>query len=516
MKAVELGVVIVASIMAAFPQVVQATVCYGYDATTKYQISPTDPGGWTPFANIDAAVAAGVAAGRSVIEFLGTWSGIDETIDLRNDGLIFQGATGCSMNWSASYSGAAFGDRDDATFSATIRNLTITTTYSGNNTQGRGVTWYHDVWATSQSGTLTVSNCVFTTTGDAIYVVANTGGGSAKCPVTVKVFDSKIKSSAGSGVIAQGAQGWTSGAVALLWVLNSRVEAYQHGVQLTPTSGGAGAPPTPDCRVEACEIFSNNALSGAYKGITITFNTTASPLRVMDTLVAGFGIGVSDENPAIDQAEARVLLNNTIVGTGSSTGLCIRLGAQGGHNWDGQTGMIVNNIFAGHDAGIAMGGTVNNTASITLYGDKNAYFANNVHRKTLTGNVLVAYNDATRVEPGYTLAQAFVDPVNPVLTKRKYRLLLSATALLDAGEQFTTGSLGGTTTFVDRNNNGTYEDGTDYVISLGGGTPTASTRLMLVDAETANPKPRLKDGNVDIGAYEGPPPRPKGTAVFVR
>jgi MYXO-CTERM domain-containing protein len=99
------------------------------------------------------------------------------------------------------------------------------------------------------------------------------------------------------------------------------------------------------------------------------------------------------------------------------------------------------------------------------------------------------------------------------------RLASAATALFDAGEQFTTTDLGGTAPYLELNNNGTYEDGTDYVINLGGGTANQSTLLLLVDAEFGAGVPRLQAGTVDIGAYEGagaagPIPEPAGLVLL--
>jgi MYXO-CTERM domain-containing protein len=478
-------------LMAMVAAPVQATGVWGFDNTTEFLINPAtvNPGGYTSYANIDAAVAAGVAATRTVMEFEGDWSAvsINETIDLRNDGLTFQGASGgTSMTWSGSYTGAAFGDQNQANMTATIKDLTITTQGSGS----RGVTWAATTWNTGVDATLAVSNCTFDTVGDTIYMRSETTGGDGmNVDVDCVVEDSVLRSSAGNGIYTR--VGKASG---LVEVYDSRIEAYGHGVVASYVwAGGMGV------TIDASEIVSSNpSPSAGDTGVYCAGFAPSRPLLVVDSLVAGFDMGIDGGNPTfVDNLYRSVLLaNNTIIGTGTSTG--IEVGLQpGNHNYDDISGILVNNIIAGHNVGLfANRSEPDAGASVTVQGDNNAFFANT--SDTVANGASIS--DSGRLTPaGYTLANTFLNP-----SADQYRLLAAAIALFDAGEQFTTASLGGTSTFLDINNSGsTYEDGTDYVIDLGGGTATGSTKLALVDADYDAPAARLLDGTVDIGAYEG-------------
>jgi hypothetical protein len=462
-----------------------ATGVWGFDNGSEFLINPASQGGYTSYANIDTAVAAGVAATRTVMEFEGDWSAvsINETIDLRNNGLTFQGVSGgTSMSWASGTT--AFGDQNGQNFTVTIKDLSVTTTGS----TARGVSWVSN-W-TNAAGTLTVEDCAFDTGGDAIAVGKVTSSGYIDPAASVTVRDSSLKSSAGSGILVGG----NDAGYARAFVYDSRIEAFATGV------GIVGSPVLCLSRVtvEGSEIISNNpSPSAGDTGIRADGFTPGSPLVVVDSLVAGFDMGIDGGNPAFtDNLYRSVLLaNNTVIGTGTSTG--IEVGLQpGNHNYDDISGILVNNIIAGHNVGLFANRSEPGDpgTSVTVQGDNNAFFANT--SDTAVNSASISLNGT--ITPGYTLAQAFVDP-----SADQYRLLAAAIALLDAGEQFTTASLGGTGTFLDINNNGTYEDGTDYVIDLGGGTATGSTRLALLDADYYGSVARLLAGTVDIGAYEG-------------
>jgi len=486
----------------------QATSCYGFDEGTKYQIAPTDPGGWTSHASIDAAVTAGIGAGRSTMEFQGTWSGIDETIDLRNNNLTFQGSGGTSMTWANTANLHAFGRQDGATFTTTIKDLTITTQGSG----ARGVTWAVTTWNGGWDGTLTVSNCTFDTVGDTIYMRSETTGGSGlNVDVDCTVEDSVLRSSGGSAIYTR--VGNASGSVK---VYDSHIEANVHGVVASYVWGGGNT-----VVVEGSEIVSNNPSPAAGDtGVYCAGFMPSRPLVVVDSLVAGFGMGIDGGNPAFtDNLYKSVLVaNTTVIGTGSSTG--IEVGLQpGNHNYDKISGILVNNIVAGHDVGLFANNSQSDLASsVAITGDNNALFDNTTDAATFGSPAGITDSgrlDEGGVLAGYTVANTFTDP-----GADNYRLVPGATALFDAGEQFTTGALGGTATYLDLNNNGSYDDGTDYVIDLGGGTPNAGTKLLLFDAEFAAAIARLQAGTVEIGAYEGagggaPVPEPSVLALSV-
>jgi hypothetical protein len=285
-------------------------------------------------------------------------------------------------------------------------------------------------------------------------------------------------------------------------VARSRVEARDSGVRLGFAWGYAANLMT----IQSSEICAN-APSNTGVGILCVGNTDGKPLTIVSTLVAGFAVGVSDELAGSDITMARCLLNNTIVGTGSSTGLVVQLGVNIFQNWDAQSGTLVNNIFAGHAVGVWCFGNVLNGASMTIVGEKNAYFANATNR--LSGpnvNVTVNFNDTSRLEPAdYTLAGTFENALNPVLPARNYRLKSSAVLLKDAGKQFQSAVLGsGLQTWLDANGNGTYDTNVDSIVDLGGFTgDTSAHRLCLTDADRAHRQPRLKRGAIEIGAYEG-------------
>ncbi|MDD4889354.1 MAG: PEP-CTERM sorting domain-containing protein [Phycisphaerae bacterium] len=497
----------IAAALAAAPA--KADLCWGYNTGSVFQVSSTNPGGWTSYASIDAAVTAAVGAGRSTVEFDGTWTGITETIKLRNSGLTFAGTTSTSMTWAANKD--AFGGMNNSNFNATISGLSVTTSGTG-----RGVAWTDPgAWNGVYTISLTLSNSTFNSAADVISIAraAGTGGGGCWESTTITANNSSITSTGGHGIVALGTGG---GSLVSVRLSDTRLSTYRSGINATgfygPSTDAAPAAVT----VTRSEIVSNNAAPAAGdSGIAVARNRDLAPLVVTDTLIAGFGKGISAEAPAMFDGlgQGIALINNTIVGTGSSSGVVISFSPGYSNNYDSMSAMLVNNIIAGHTLGISVAETADIGGSIAVYGDKNAYFANTTNR---TGSGTYAFSDANRIEPGYTLAQAFVNP-----TGGDYQLLATALALLDSGEQFTTSALGGTATFVDFNDNGTYQDGTDYVIDLGGGTPTASTKLFLVDADVSNPLDRLANGQssltVDVGAYEyqvAPEPATMGFLAF--
>jgi hypothetical protein len=484
-----------------------ATPVYGNAGGSTFLVNPANPGGYTAYASIEAAVVAATNAGRTVIEFEGDWSGvsIDETVKLRNAGLTFQGAPGVSMTWASGVT--AFGGMNGQGFTATLSNLKLTTT----GPSAPGVSWDMPNWGGVAALDLTLSNCTFDTTGDGVLITCSAGGGSTlDVPITMTALDSTIRSSGGSGLKLYEGGSLRSSTVT---VARSRIEARDSGVRLDCVWNSAANRMT----IQSSEICAN-AASNAGAGILCVGNTDARPLTIVSTLVAGFAIGVSDELAGADITMARCLLNNTIIGTGGSTGLVVRLGVNIFQNWDTQSGVLVNNIFAGHAVGVWCLGNVLNGASMTIMGEKNAWFANATNR--LSGpnvNVTVSFNDANRIEPAdYTLDSTFENALTPVLTARNYRLKSSATRLKDAGKQFQSVVLGsGWQTWLDANGNGTYDTNVDCIVDLGGFTGDTSVhRLCLTDADRVHRQPRLKRGAIEIGAYEGTWAR--GTVVSFR
>lgn len=502
---------VVALTLAAAPAM--ALPVWGLDNGTEFEISATNNGG-TSYGSIDAALQAGTTAGsgtRTTALFTGTFTGVDESIVLYD--LTYQGAAGSSLTWASTASLHAFVGTHDSSFTASISNMNVTTTGTG----ARGVSWTADGSPVSNTN-LTVTGTTINAIGDGIRMWGDGNGGTGpETNFNLTVQNSVVRSSTESGILAQAFEGYSASTSASIAVLNTRVEAYKHGVYLNDDSGAGG---TEELRmtVIGSEIVSSNSDDpSTYRGVYATTNTISRPLVVVDSLIAGFGTGILEDRFAGDQVgtPARYLLNNTIIGTddGTSKGYYMVVGGISSHNWDNeQQAMLVNNIFAGHDVAVAVSGSTTNGFVVRFIGDNNAYFDNDTDRELLAGssNVTAHFGDANRIEPGYTLADAFVDPSNGTLTARDYHLLATALALLDVGEQFGASALGGFIGFVDANNNGTYEDGTDYVIWMdGSASPTGSTKTFLFDADTSNPTDRIAGAVVDIGAYEYTEPVPE-------
>lgn len=489
----------------------RATAVYGKDDGSQFLIRPTSETGYTAYTSIDDAVAAGVTAGRTVMEFEGDWSGIsiDETINLRNDDLTFQGDV--SMTWASGVD--AFGDRNGLDFQATINNLAVTTTGSS----ARGVEWYQNVHA-SRAGTLTLSNVTFTTTGDAVFMSGITPPGNGyACKGVCTVMDSSLTSSGGNGInVYIGRHRYNGSDVnSSVTVDDSRVTANGNGIMLRTLE----AAQLNSLKVRRCEVISTATDSSGDLGINVHHNNEASPLIVVDSLVQGFGIGILENNRHYyndtDWHIASYWLNNTIVGTGDSTGIKISIGSAMGFKWDKQDSILMNNILAGHSAGLRVEEAADNF-SIRIRGNNNAFFANTNDVST-SGSVTIG--DSGRVTPAYAMADAFVDPDNATLASRDYRLVVDASALIDAGEQFQGDlfSSGTTQTWVDFNYNSSYAAGTDYIIDLAGYTgDTSGHNLLLYDANVDGSSDRLYGDTVDIGAYEYSPGPPQGTVVVIQ
>lgn len=483
------------------PRAAQATACYGHDdGVSKYQVSPTDPGGWTLHASIEAAVVVATNTfARSVIEFQGTWTGIDETIKLRDVGLTFQGTNKTSMTWAVNTD--AFGAWDNADFSTTIKSLNLTTSGSG-----RGVGWSGNSGGNKiNTNNLVLTDCQVTAQTNAIWVTTlstSSGGNTRQCYRTV-VSNCSIVSTFGCGIstlASAGSGGDVASTSNSLCIYGSRLQTYGSAVNAAGIGISSAAAAYGALRVERSELVcSNSAPAPNVVGID-AYPYITRPGVIVDTLIAGYGTGVrivggDSSTPNV------VLANNTIIGTGSSTGLVFK----GIKTYYTEGPVLVNNIIAGHTTGVALAttSTAGNSYSKS-YGTNNAYFANYTNHLALPLVANVAFLEGC-IEPGYTLPQAFSDPGNASFTQRVYRLNASVSALINAGKQYTTTALGGTTTYVDINQNGTYQDATDYVIDLGGGTASSTTRLMVVDAQVSSPLPRLQGGTVDLGAYEAGP-----------
>jgi hypothetical protein len=478
-------VLLLAALLA--PAVAQATACYGTDAGTKYQVSASNPGGWTSHASIEAAVVAATNAGRTVVEFQGTWTGVNETVKLRNSNLTFQGAASCTMAWAANTD--AFGGMDNLNFSATLSGLGITVSGSG-----RAVGWASSSWNGVNTNYLVLTNCSIAAYTNAIHVApgAGTGGGYQQQHYYITVRNCTLCSATGAG-IASLASG--NAATNQVCVYDSRLQTWGSGVDASGSTLSSSAAANSSVRIERSELVCSNAAPAATVVGVYANPATYRTVEIVDSLIAGYGTGVRVQG-GVPATPTVVLANNTITGTGSSTGLVF----SGTLNWSAEGPMLVNNIFAGHGAGISLASTP--SGSSKSYGTNNAFFANFTNG---IADARAAFLDGGRILPGYTLAQAFSDPGNASLAQRNYRLRSSAGALINAGRQYTTTSLGGTATYVDANANGTYQDSVDYLIDLGGAVPTATSRVMTVDAAVASPLPRLKGTTIDVGAYEAGP-----------
>ncbi len=501
------------------PLPARATPCYGFDdGATKYQVAPTNPGGWTAHASIDAAVVAGTNAGRSVIEFQGTWTGIDETIKLRNSDLTFQGVNRNSLTWAANINAFGYGTN----CSATISGLSLKTSGAG-----CGVAAVNSLTNTRIFDKLTVTNCTVSAETNAIWVGHNgvAAGMNTACGCDVTVTHSSIISSAARGIWCRVPGGGISISSNSVCVYDSRLQTYASGVEVDGTTAvGGGSRGSAAARIERSEIVctkpwadlvaANDAGLCTWAAADGSFGTSVT--YVASSLIAGFGTGVKIVPLKLGNGQIVTLLNNTLVNNLRGVGLIMDSTS---FNTTASRIVGVNNIFAGNESGLFFQHT--NTvagANIRFSGNKNAFFANatDIYMNSVAGNSITT-NDTGRIMPGYVSTGAFVDPANATLASRNYRLLPSASALLDAGQQFTTTSLGGTATYLDSNTNGVYNDGGDYVVDLGGGAPSALTRLLLTDAQYSDPRARLKGSAIDIGAYEGAlRPGSKGLLHIVR
>jgi len=499
-------------LLLACGSVADATPCYGNDSGALYEISPTDPGGWTSHASINAAVTAGSGLGRTTMEFQGAWTGVNETVTLHN-GLTYQGgAANTSMSWNATYTSPAFEATVNADWASTIQRLDITAA-------GRGVQWTTDgapnpgggdYW----DGQLTLKDSSINSGTTAIWL-GDTSGNKYDVKdtgVKLEVSNSLIQAADGIFVRAKG-----SGR-AITTLSNSRLEVSGVGIRTDRIAAGGNDGLT----VIASEIIcTDETPDTGDKGIDHQGNTPGRPLVVVGSLVKGFTRGIANEYPATTDglSNAVLLANNTVVGTGSSTGIFLQLGVGQTNNYDKLTAKLANNILAGHDVGLRLNSAGDSGSSLLAYGDNNAFFENSTDVQKTNSS----FSDAGRLDDsgalaGYTLANTFCDPGD-----NDYVLLAEVLGggnlLLDVGKQYQTTVLGsGTQTWVDLNRNGSYQDGTDVVIDLGGGTPNAGTRVMLYDAEYGDMAPRLLDGVVDIGAYEGgdaggPVPEPAGLTL---
>ena len=475
-----LGVVAVITVLALTANVAQATPSWGLDNGSEFEIAPTDNGG-TSYASIDAAVTAGIGVGRTTMQFQGTWSGINETIDLRNNNLTFQGAAGSSMAWASGTN--AFGLQNNASFTAALKQMNVTT-------DAGAVTWTST--ANGSHGSLTVEDCTIDAGSDAISL-RDGFGGMSWIPVgaDVTVRDSLIKSSGGSGILLRHNHNGAGKA----YVSDSRVEAAVNGIKVYP-GNVAGA--VEYLVVERCEVVSNSddPAGGATGVFSNNFQLNPGGLTIIDTLVAGFDRGVYASSSAGSWATTNggYLVNNTVVDN-QSTGI-MAVSSKDAHRLNF---LIINNIIAGSTTGMQLSET-SYLSTLTVRGDNNAFFDNTTDTVAAANTSFLDNGrlDESGALAGYTVANTFIDPAGG-----NYRLAPGATALIDAGEQFSTGVLGGTSVFVDYNNNGTYEDGTDYIIDLGGGLPTVNTNLLLVDADYDLVVVRLQNGVIEIGAYEG-------------
>lgn len=473
---------------------------WGLDNGTEFEISATNNGG-TSYGSIDAAVTAGLGLTRTVVEFQGTFTGIDETIDLRNvaGGLTYQGAAGSSMTWNSGV--IAFGAQDQTSTTVTIKDMNITTSGAG----GYGVSWVAD--GTGDVGSLTLQGTTLNSVDTAIrFGDLSTSPHYRDPSASAIIRNSVITSTAGSGVIV----GANDQGGASLAVYDTRVEAAEYGLRLHHTGTGT----TNTLHVERAEIVGTGG--GTDDGIYIINNSQSDDTTIVDTLIAGFDNGIffrPRKNTGYSSGEAAnqslTLLNSTVVD--NNTGVNLSLSSSTTSNgYTYPDVYIINSIFAGNNIGMLLEDLGAASVDIDLYGDNNAFFANATADVQAVGTV--NQNDVNRLTPAYLLTAAFLDPSNG-----DYHLLATATVLLDTGEMGQSTVLGsGTQSWLDYNNNNSYDAGVDYIVDLGGyAGDTTGHNLLLLDADIENPTLRLVGVLVDIGAYEYTAPVPEPATLVL-